>query len=294
MSKEKLYKGILLAGGYGTRLRPITSVFSKHLLPIYDKPMIYYSLSVLMLADIREILLICTERDMIFYQQLFGDGSSLGINIEYKIQKEPDGIASVFLLGSSFIGDSNVCLILGDNIFYGQGFSGLLDEGKNKCDGGVVFSYQVLDPRQFGVVELDSSGKPISIEEKPVSPKSNLALTGLYFYNNDVVELASNLLPSERGELEISDINNLYLDQHRLDVINLGRGIAWLDTGTHDSLIEAGQFVKTIEDRQGLKIGCLEEIAFRSGWISASQVLKKASGEKGTNYSDYLMKLLDQ
>jgi len=292
MSKRESFKGILLAGGYGSRLRPITNVFSKHFLPIYDKPMIYYSISVLMLAGIRNILLICTERDKPLYKQLLGDGNSFGIDITYKVQKEPDGIASAFVLGSEFIGSSNVCLMLGDNIFYGQGLSRLLSEGIEKCDGGVVYSYQVSDPTRFGIIELDDSGSPLSIEEKPLSPKSDLALTGLYFYNNDVIELASNLSPSDRGEKEISDINNLYLDKGRLDVINLGRGIAWLDTGTHDSIIEAGQFVKTIEDRQGLKIGCLEEIAYRSGWISADQILKKASSEKGTHYSNYLLKLL--
>jgi glucose-1-phosphate thymidylyltransferase len=289
MTKE--WKGILMAGGAGTRLAPVTWPFSKHLLPIYDKPMIFYSLAILMLAGIREVLIICTAKDLIHYEVILGDGKDLGINIKYKIQAEPDGIASAFILGADFVGAANVCLMLGDNVFYGQGLPLLLHRGMEGCRGGVVYAYPVADPERFGVVELDSAGFPIHIAEKPKNPRSNLALTGLYFYRNDVISKARKLSLSHRGEREITDINIQYLEEKKLDVVTLGRGVAWLDTGTHDSLMEASQFVKTIEERQGYKIGCLEEIAFRSGWISADQLIEKAESLSKTKYGKYLKRL---
>lgn len=285
------WKGILMAGGAGTRLAPVTWPFSKHLLPIYDKPMIFYSLAILMLAGIREVLIICTEKDLIHYEVILGQGKDLGLKINYQIQPEPDGIASAFILGADFIDQANVCLMLGDNVFYGQGLPSLLHRGMEICRGGVVYAYPVADPERFGVVELDGNGTPINIVEKPQYPRSNLALTGLYFYRNDVISKAKELSLSHRGEREITDINIQYLKQTKLDVITLGRGVAWLDTGTHDSLMEASQFVKTIEERQGYKIGCLEEISFRAGWITADQLVEKAERLSKTKYGNYLKRL---
>ena len=285
------WKGILMAGGAGTRLAPVTLPFSKHLLPVYDKPMIFYSLAILMHAGIRDVMIICTDQDSTHYEVLLGDGKDLGLDISYKIQKEPDGIATAFILAADFIGNANVCLMLGDNIFYGQGLPSLLHKGMEVCRGGVVYAYPVADPERFGVIELDDHGRPSNIEEKPLHPQSNLALTGLYFYNNDVIKRAANLPFSLRGEREITDINIEYLNEKKLDVIILGRGIAWLDTGTHDSLLEASQFVKTIEERQGYKIGCLEEIAFRAGWISVDCLLEKAATLSKTKYGQYLKRL---
>lgn len=285
------FKGIILAGGSGTRLHPITLGVSKQLLPIYDKPMVYYPLSVLMLAGIRDILLISTQDDIRNYEKLLSDGSSLGIKIEYAVQKEPNGLAEAFIIGSDFIGDDSVSLILGDNIFYGQNFSGSLKKAvKNK--GATIFGYYVNNPQRFGVAELDKkNGKVISIEEKPKIPKSNYAVTGLYFYDNSVVEIAKSLKPSKRGELEIADINKKDIQNNNLTMEILGRGFAWLDTGTHDSLIEAGNFVKTIENRQGLKIACLEEIAFNNGWISEGDLISKGKSLSKTKYGEYLLSL---
>ena len=285
------YKGIVLAGGSGTRLHPITLGASKQLLPIYDKPMIYYPISVLMLSGIKEILLISTPDDIEGYQRLLGDGSNYGVSIDYAVQPSPDGLAQAFIIGADFIGDSNVVLVLGDNIFYGQHFSDRLSTAAARPLGATIFGYHVNDPERFGVVEFDSSGKVISLEEKPVYPKSNYAVTGLYFYDNDVIEIAKLIEPSDRGELEITDINNAYQVKGNLTVELLGRGFAWLDTGTHDSLLEAGSFIQTIESRQGLKVACLEEIAFHQGWLSKEMLLDRAQKLKKTSYGKYLYKV---
>ena len=285
------YKGIVLAGGSGTRLHPVTKGVSKQLLPVYDKPMIYYSISVLMLAGIKEILVISSPEDMSGYQRLLGDGSDFGVEIEYAIQPSPDGLAQAFLIGEDFIGGNNIALVLGDNIFYGQNFTANLKAATSKDSGASIFGYHVKDPQRFGVVDFDTNGQVISIEEKPKNPKSNFAVTGLYFYDNDVVEISKSLKPSARGELEITDINNIYQNRGDLTVELLSRGFAWLDTGTHDSLIEAGKFVQTVEHRQGLKIACLEEIAFHQGWITKDKLLKQAQALKNTNYGDYLAKV---
>ncbi len=287
-------KGIILAGGAGTRLYPITRSISKQIIPVYDKPMIYYPLSVLMLAGIREILIISTPNDIGLYEHLLGDGSQLGISISYKIQPSPDGLAQAFLLGEEFIGDDNVCLILGDNIFYGYQFRRILERAASLEDGAIVFGYYVTDPERYGVVEFDEAGKAISIEEKPEKPKSNYAVTGLYFYSNDVVEKAKKLTPSKRGELEITDLNRIYMEENRLNVQLLGRGFAWLDTGTHDSLLQASNYISTIEQRQGLKVSCIEEIAYVKGFITKEQLLELAEPLKNNQYGQYLIQLVNK
>ncbi len=287
-------KGLILAGGSGTRLYPITQSISKQLLPIYDKPMIYYPLSVLMMTGIKEIAIISTKRDLPQYKELLGSGKQWGIKLSYIIQPSPDGLAQAFILAEEFIGRSNVCLILGDNIFYGQGFREKLKEAAETEGGAVVFGYQVKDPERFGVIEFDQNLKALSIEEKPQNPKTNFAVTGLYFYSNNVIEIAKQVKPSERGELEITSINQEYLNHGKLKVKLLGRGAAWLDTGTHNSLLDAGQFVQTIEERQGLKIACLEEIALNQGWIDKSQIIKIANSLKKTEYGQYLETLVNR
>lgn len=284
-------KGIILAGGSGTRLYPITKGISKQLIPVYDKPMIYYPLSTLMLAGIRDILIISTPEYTPLFKQLLGDGSEWGISLTYKVQEKPNGLAEAFILGADFISNDSVCLILGDNIYYGSGLSKLVQEAAEKTDGATVFGYHVNDPERFGVVDFDSNMKALSIEEKPENPKSNYAVTGLYFYDNTVVEKAKNLKPSDRGELEITDINKLYLDEGKLDVKLMGRGYAWLDTGTHDSMMEAASFIATIQKRQNFKVACLEEIAYRMGYISKEKLVELAQPMKKNDYGQYLLRL---
>ena len=284
-------KGIVLAGGSGSRLYPITTVISKQLLPIYDKPMVYYSLSVLMLAGIRDTLIISTAEDLPNYQKLLGDGSNFGIRLSYSAQPTPDGLAQAFIIGEDFIGVDSVCLVLGDNVFYGQGFSPKLKAAASRSTGATVFGYQVKDPERFGVVAFDSSNKAISIEEKPSHPRSNYAVTGLYFYDNDVVDIAKHVKPSRRGELEITSVNQAYLERGDLNVEVLGRGFAWLDTGTHESLLEAGSFVQTIEHRQGLKIACLEELAFNNGWLTKKALIQRGQELSKNDYGRYLLAL---
>lgn len=284
-------KGIILAGGSGTRLYPITKGISKQLIPVYDKPMIYYPLSTLMLAGIRDILVISTPEYTPLFESLLGDGSDFGINLSYKVQEHPNGLAEAFILGKEFIGSDSVCLILGDNIYYGSGLSNQLQEAAQKEDGATVFGYHVNDPERFGVVEFDENMHALSIEEKPEHPKSNYAVTGLYFYDNDVVEIAENLKPSDRGELEITDVNKEYLRRGKLDVKVMGRGYAWLDTGTHDSMLEAASFISTIQKRQNLKVACLEEIAYRMHWISREKLIELAQPLKKNDYGQYLLRL---
>lgn len=286
------WKGIVLAGGSGTRLYPITRGTSKQLLPVYDKPMIYYPLSVLMLAGIRDVLIITNKEEQDGFRNLLGDGEDFGIEIKYAIQPSPDGIAQAFSIGKEFIGQDNVCLVLGDNIFYGQGFVEKLNSATSRDHGATVFGYQVKDPERFGVIEIDDKYRVLSIEEKPIKPRSNYAVTGLYFYDNQVVDIAGKIEPSQRGELEISDINKVYLKQQEINVELLGRGFAWLDTGTHDSLIEAGQFVQTIEHRQGFKIACLEEIAWRKGWLSDEDLIRTSGITSKNTYGSYLYNLV--
>jgi len=285
-------KGIILAGGSGTRLYPITKGVSKQLLPIYDKPMVYYPLSVLMLAGIQDILIITTPEDREGFIRVLGDGSEFGVNLTYKMQPSPDGLAQAFIIGEEFIGDDSVCLVLGDNIFWGQGFTPILESAVKRQKGATVFGYQVNDPERFGVVAFDNNKKAVSLEEKPENPQSNYAVTGLYFYDNDVVKMAKQVKPSHRGELEITTLNQMYLDRGDLHVELLGRGFAWLDTGTHESLLEAAMFVETIEKRQGYKIACLEEIAWNNDWLSSEQVMQTAKALSKNSYGQYLMRLV--
>lgn len=285
-------KGIILAGGKGTRLYPMTKVVSKQLLPLYDKPMIYYPLSILMLADIRDILIISTPRDLPMYEELLGDGSKLGINISYKEQAEPKGLAEAFIIGEDFIGKDSVCLVLGDNVFYGQGMTDILREAQNNKEGATIFGFGVKNPKAFGVVEFDKDFNVMSIEEKPENPKSNYAVPGLYFYTNDVIEIAKNVKPSARGELEITTVNEEYMKMNKLYVETFGRGMTWFDTGTHDALLETASFVQTIEKRQGLQVCCPEEIAYQKGWITAEQLSKLADKYMKTDYGKYLKELV--
>ena len=285
-------KGIILAGGKGTRLYPLTISISKQILPVYDKPMIYYPLSVLMLANIREILIISTERDLPIFKELLKDGSELGLKLEYKVQEKPNGLAEAFIIGKEFIDDDNVALILGDNIFYGSGFTGLIEKAAKLENGAIVFGYPVKDPRAYGVVEFDENGKAISLEEKPENPKSSYAIPGLYFYDNTVVEKAKNVKPSARGEIEITTVNEMYLSENKLNVKNLGRGIIWFDTGTHEALLEASNYIEAIQKRQGLYIACLEEIAYKKGWIHEREIEKKIEKEKKNEYQKYLSLLI--
>ncbi|UWF47687.1 glucose-1-phosphate thymidylyltransferase RfbA [Pseudomonas sp. N3-W] len=287
-------KGIILAGGSGTRLYPLTKGVSKQLLPVYDKPMIFYPLSVLMLAGIRDVLIITTAEDLAGFQRLLADGSQFGVRLSYAIQENPDGLAQAFLIGEKFIGRDSVCLVLGDNIFYGQGFTPMLQDVVKRRKGATVFGYQVKDPERFGVVQFNDDRRAISIEEKPLKPKSNFAVTGLYFYDNDVIEIAKKVKPSSRGELEITCINQAYLDRGDLHVELLGRGFAWLDTGTHESLLEAAHFVETIEKRQGYKVACLEEIAFNNGWLSSEELSKTGNELKKNSYGQYLLSLVKE
>mgnify|MGYP006079849423 FL=1 len=286
-------KGIVLAGGSGTRLYPITKGISKQLLPIYNKPMIYYPISVLMLADIRDILIITTPEDQSAFIRMLGDGSDFGVNLTYEIQPSPDGLAQAFIIGEKFIGNDRVCLVLGDNIFWGQGFTPVLKRANNRQSGATIFAYQVHDPEHFGIVEFDDNQKVIGLEEKPNDPKSNFAITGLYFYDNDVVEMAKQVKPSDRGELEITTLNQMYLERGDLNVEILGRGFAWLDTGTHESLLKAAMFVETIEKSQGYKIACIEEISWRNGWLSEQKILQAAKAFSKNSYGHYLQSLLD-
>ena len=281
-------KGIILAGGSGTRLHPITQGLSKQLLPVYDKPMIYYPISVLMLAGIQDILIITTPEDQAAFIRMLGDGSDFGVNLQYEVQPSPDGLAQAFIIGEKFIGNDSCCLVLGDNIFYGENFPNLLASADQQKEGASVFAYYVRDPERYGVVDFDKSGKALSIEEKPQNPKSNYSVTGLYFYDNDVIDIAKNVKPSHRGELEITTVNQIYLERGLLSVKKLGRGFAWLDTGTHDSLLSAAQFVQTIDHRQGLKVACLEEIALENGWLTSEQALDRAESLIKTDYGQYL------
>lgn len=287
-------KGIILAGGSGTRLYPLTKATSKQLMPVYDKPMIYYPMSTLMLAGIKDILIISTPQDTPRFEDLFGDGNELGINLSYAVQESPDGLAQAFIIGEEFIGDDSVCLVLGDNIYYGDGLSRMLQRSAELTEGATVFGYHVNDPERFGVVEFDADMQAISIEEKPEEPKSNYAVTGLYFYDNDVVEIAKNIKPSPRGELEITDVNKEYLKRNKLSVEVMSRGFAWLDTGTHESLLEASTFISTIEKRQNLKVACLEEISYRMGYISREQLIELAQPLKKNQYGQYMLRLAEE